>query len=44
MIGFCMGGALSLLAAQNGFVDACAPFYGTPDPKAAQVNVGHCKS
>lgn len=30
-----MGGALSFLTAQNGIVDAAAPFYGTP-PAGAQ--------
>eukprot|EP00884_Botryococcus_braunii_P019875 jgi/Botrbrau1/6571/Bobra.40_2s0034.2 len=28
--GFCMGGALTLLAAEHAGVDAAAPFYGTP--------------
>ncbi len=36
-MGFCMGGALSFLAGQEADVDAIAPFYGTPDPKLAQV-------
>lgn len=36
-MGFCMGGALTFLAAQEGVVDAIAPFYGTPDPKLAKV-------
>eukprot|EP00887_Chlorella_sp_A99_P001466 scaffold8.g1466.t1 len=34
--GFCMGGALSLAAAQHAGVDAAAPFYGLPDPALAQ--------
>lgn len=32
-IGFCMGGALSLLAAEHGSVDGSVSFYGTPDAK-----------
>ena len=30
MVGFCMGGALTLIAAQHANVAAAAPFYGTP--------------
>ena len=37
-IGFCMGGALTLIGAQHSDdVDAAAPFYGTPDPAICQV-------
>jgi carboxymethylenebutenolidase len=32
-VGFCMGGALSLLAAEHGSVDGSISFYGTPDAK-----------
>lgn len=32
-IGFCMGGALSLLAAEHASVDGSISFYGTPDAK-----------
>jgi carboxymethylenebutenolidase len=35
-IGFCMGGALTFLAAQEAQVDAAAPFYGTPDKALAK--------
>ena len=38
-MGFCMGGALAFLAAQEAEVDAVAPFYGTPDPKLAKVQL-----
>lgn len=37
-MGFCMGGALTYLAAQGAQVDAIVPFYGTPDPKLAKVS------
>ena len=30
VVGFCMGGALTLIAAQHANVAAAAPFYGTP--------------
>lgn len=30
--GFCMGGALSMAAAQHAQLTAAAPFYGTPNP------------
>ncbi len=30
VVGFCMGGALSLLAAEHAKVDAAVSFYGTP--------------
>ena len=30
VVGFCMGGALSLAAAQHAGVDCAAPFYGIP--------------
>ena len=32
-----MGGALTLIAAANGNVDACAPFYGIPGEDACDV-------
>ena len=35
-IGFCMGGALSLAAAQHADVNCAVPFYGTPSPELAQ--------
>ena len=35
VVGFCMGGALSLAAAQHAAVDCAAPFYGTPQAGAA---------
>lgn len=35
--GFCMGGALSLIAAQHSGVAAAAPFYGTPQEEICQV-------
>ena len=37
VVGFCMGGALSLLAAQHGGVDAAVAFYGTPPPELQDV-------
>ena len=37
IVGFCMGGALTLIAAANGNVDACAPFYGIPGEDACDV-------
>jgi carboxymethylenebutenolidase len=36
-IGFCMGGALSLAAAQLAGVDCVAPFYGIPAVSKAQA-------
>lgn len=36
VIGFCMGGALTLGAAQHATVDCAAPCYGTPPPEIAQ--------
>lgn len=37
-IGFCMGGALCLIAAQHSDAIVCAaPFYGTPDPSICQT-------
>jgi dienelactone hydrolase len=35
-IGFCMGGALSLAAAQHAEINAAVPFYGTPQPGICQ--------
>lgn len=35
-IGFCMGGALTLCAAQHAGVDAAAPFYGIPGAEICQ--------
>ncbi len=35
VVGFCMGGALSVLAAANSGVDAAVAFYGFPPDKAA---------
>lgn len=35
-IGFCMGGALALAAAQHAGVDCTAPCYGTPSPELCQ--------
>jgi carboxymethylenebutenolidase len=35
VIGFCMGGALSIAAAQHSGVAAAVPFYGTPSPEIA---------
>ena len=37
VVGFCMGGALSLAAAQHSGVAASAPFYGTPPKELCQV-------
>lgn len=36
-IGFCMGGALTLCAAQHAGIDAANPFYGLPGPEICQV-------
>jgi len=36
-VGFCMGGALSLAAAQHCGIDCAQPFYGTPNPQLCQV-------
>lgn len=36
-MGFCMGGALTLCAAQHAGVDAANPFYGLPGPEICQV-------
>jgi hypothetical protein len=35
--GFCMGGALALIAAQHSGVAAAAPFYGVPEEGICQV-------
>ena len=35
-IGFCMGGALSLAAAQHADIQCAQPFYGSPSPQLAQ--------
>lgn len=35
-IGFCMGGALALAAAQHCGIDCAAPFYGTPQAQLCQ--------
>ena len=35
VVGFCMGGALAVLAAKNAGVDAAVAFYGFPPDKAA---------
>ena len=35
-IGFCMGGALALAAAQHADIQAAQPFYGTPSPELCQ--------
>lgn len=35
-IGFCMGGALALAAAQHSKIDCCQPCYGTPNTQLAQ--------
>ncbi|PRW56138.1 carboxymethylenebutenolidase-like protein [Chlorella sorokiniana] len=35
-MGFCMGGALTLCAAQHAGVDAANPFYGLPGPEICQ--------
>jgi carboxymethylenebutenolidase len=38
VVGFCMGGALALIAAQHADDVTCAaPFYGTPDPGICQT-------
>ena len=38
-MGFCMGGALALIAAQHADDVVCAaPFYGTPDPAICQTD------
>ena len=37
-IGFCMGGALTLLSAEFAGVDAASPFYGTPPPEEGHVS------
>lgn len=42
VIGFCMGGALSLAAAQHSGVASAAPFYGIPSPEICdptQINI-----
>jgi dienelactone hydrolase len=39
-VGFCMGGALTLAAAQHAGVDAAVPFYGVPDPAICDVRAG----
>ncbi len=36
-IGFCMGGALTFLAAEYAAIDAAAPFYGTPPAELGHV-------
>lgn len=36
VIGFCMGGALSLAAAQHADINCAQPFYGSPSPELAQ--------
>jgi carboxymethylenebutenolidase len=41
-IGFCMGGALTLLAAEYSGIDAAAPFYGTPPPELGHVSSSIC--
>lgn len=38
VVGFCMGGALTLVAASQGGVDAYAAFYGFPPASAAEVD------
>ena len=39
VVGFCMGGALALIAAQHADDVVCAaPFYGTPDPAICQTD------
>ena len=38
IIGFCMGGALTLIAAEKANVDCAAPFYGTPGADACDVS------
>ena len=40
-IGFCMGGSLSLLAAEHAKVDAAVSFYGTP---ASKKELSHVRS
>ena len=38
-VGFCMGGALTLIGAQHSDdIDCAAPFYGTPDPAICQTD------
>ena len=38
VVGFCMGGALALAAAQHAGVDCAVVFYGTPDPAICDVS------
>ena len=44
ILGFCMGGALTIVASSfiPGF-DAAAPFYGIPDPNHYDINKITCK-
>lgn len=42
VMGFCMGGAMSLLGAEYAAVDACAPFYGTPPAELGHVRIPTC--
>lgn len=37
-MGFCMGGSLTLLAAEYAGIDAAAPFYGTPPSDFGHVS------
>jgi carboxymethylenebutenolidase len=37
VVGFCMGGALTLIAAQHSKAACAAPFYGTPQEEICQV-------